>query len=129
MKLTYPIVMKQGEEFIIVYIPDFDINTQGKTEADAMAMARDAIGIIGVDMEDDNEELPTATPLNKIACKSDETVTLVDIDFLEYRRKNDMRAIRKNCTIPSWLSYEAEKAGINFSATLQAALKQELQLV
>jgi len=121
--------MKQGEEFIIVYIPDFDINTQGKTEADAMAMARDAIGIIGVDMEDDNEELPTATPLNKIACKSDETVTLVDIDFLEYRRKNDMRAIRKNCTIPSWLSYEAEKAGINFSATLQAALKQELQLV
>ena len=34
----------------------------------------------------------------------------------------------KNCTIPSWLNFEAEKAGINFSATLQAALKAELHL-
>ena len=35
----------------------------------------------------------------------------------------------KNCTIPSWLNFEAEKAGINFSATLQAALKAELHLI
>ena len=42
--------------------------------------------------------------------------------------KNDMRTIRKNCTIPSWLNFEAEKAGINFSAILQAALKAELNL-
>ena len=129
MKATYPIIMTQGKEFIIVYIPDFDINTQGKTEADAMAMARDAIGIVGIDMEDDNDQLPTPTTLSAIKAKKSDTVTLVDVDFAEYRRKNDMRAVKKNCTIPSWLSYEAEKAGINFSATLQTALKQELHLV
>ena len=129
MKATYPIVMTQGKELIVVYIPDFNINTQGKTEADAMAMARDAIGIIGIDMEDDNEQLPTPTTLSTIKAKKSDTVTLVDVDFAEYRRKNDMRAVKKNCTIPSWLSYEAEKAGINFSATLQAALKQELHIV
>jgi len=129
MKTTYPIVMTQGKELIVVYIPDFDINTQGKTEADAMAMARDAIGIIGIDMEDDNEQLPTPTTLSAIKAKTSDTVTLVDVDFAEYRRKNDMRAVKKNCTIPSWLSYEAEKAGINFSATLQTALKQELHIV
>ena len=129
MKATYPIIMTQGKEFIIVYIPDFDINTQGKTEADAMAMARDAIDIVGIDMEDDNEQLPTPTTLSAIKAKKSDTVTLVDVDFAEYRRKNDMRAVKKNCTIPSWLSYEAEKAGINFSATLQTALKQELHIV
>jgi len=129
MKATYPIVMTQGKELIVVYIPDFNINTQGKTEADAMAMARDAIGIIGIDMEDDNEQLPTPTTLSAIKAKKSDTVTLVDVDFAEYRRKNDMRAVKKNCTIPSWLSYEAEKAGINFSATLQTALKQELHIV
>jgi len=129
MKATYPIIMTQGKEFIIVYIPDFDINTQGKTEADAMAMARDAIGIVGIDMEDDNEQLPIPTTLSAIKAKKSDTVTLVDVDFSEYRRKNDMRAVKKNCTIPSWLSYEAEKAGINFSATLQTALKQELHIV
>ena len=57
-----------------------------------------------------------------------EIVTLVDVDFSEYRRKNDMRAVKKNCTIPSWLNFEAEKAGINFSAVLQAALKSELKI-
>jgi predicted RNase H-like HicB family nuclease len=129
MKATYPIVMTQGKELIVVYIPDFNINTQGNTEADAMAMARDAIGIIGIDMEDDNEQLPTPTTLSAIKAKKSDTVTLVDVDFAEYRRKNDMRAVKKNCTIPSWLSYEAEKAGINFSATLQTALKQELHIV
>jgi len=129
MKATYPIIMTQGKEFIIVYIPDFDINTQGKTEADAMAMARDAIGIVGIDMEDDNEQLPIPTTLSAIKAKKSDTVTLVDVDFSEYRRKNDMRTVKKNCTIPSWLSYEAEKAGINFSATLQTALKQELHIV
>ena len=129
MKATYPIIMTKGKEYLVVYIPDFDINTQGETEADAMSMARDAIGLVGIDMEDGHEDLPTPTLLCDVKSNSKaDTVTLVDVDFTEYRRKNDMRAVRKNCTIPSWLSYEAEKAGINFSATLQAALKQELHL-
>jgi post-segregation antitoxin (ccd killing protein) len=45
-----------------------------------------------------------------------------------YRKKNDTRAIRKNVTIPSWLNVEAKKAGINFSATLQGSLKDQLGL-
>ena len=90
-------------------------------------MARDAIGIMGIDMEDDGESLPAPTPVSEIRIDSD-IVTLVDVDFQEYRRKNDMRAVKKNCTIPSWLNFEAEKAGINFSALLTAALKRELKI-
>ncbi|MDO4381259.1 MAG: HicB family protein, partial [Clostridia bacterium] len=41
---------------------------------------------------------------------------------------NEMRTVKKNCTLPSWLCYEAEKANINFSAVLQAALKRELHI-
>ena len=55
-------------------------------------------------------------------------MTLVDIDFDIYRRKNELRAVKKNCTIPSWLNYEAEKANINFSQVLQDALIQKLNL-
>jgi len=36
--------------------------------------------------------------------------------------------VKKNCTIPSWLNVEAEKANLNFSAILQNALKQELHI-
>ncbi|MDR2568736.1 MAG: type II toxin-antitoxin system HicB family antitoxin [Oscillospiraceae bacterium] len=129
MKITYPIIISKGKEYFIVYVPDFNINTQGTDTADAMKMARDAIGIVGIDMEDENEALPIPTDITTIKRANDsDIITLVDVDFTEYRRKNDMRAVKKNCTVPSWLCYEAEKAGINFSATLQAALKQELQL-
>ena len=129
MKTAYPIIMSKGASFIVAYIPDFDINTQGADEADAMEMARDAIGLIGIDMQDDNESLPSPSALSDIQKSKDtDILTLVDVNFDEYRRKNDMKAVKKNCTIPSWLNFEAEKAGINFSATLQNALKTELKL-
>ena len=129
MKNAYPIVMTQGKELIVVYIPDFDINTQGKDIPDAIEMARDAIGLVGIDMEDDGEKLPMPTKLKDVkADKPESIVTLVDVDFDDYRRKNDLRTVKKNCTIPSWLNYEAEKAGVNFSALLQTAIKNELHI-
>lgn len=129
MKNAYPIIMTPDEEGFIVYVPDFNINTEGKSLADAIEMARDAIGIVGIDMEDENEKLPTPTPIAKVKTSSPaDTVTLVDIDFTEYRRKHDVHSVKKNCTIPSWLSFEAEKAGVNFSSVLTTALKKELNL-
>ena len=56
MKRAYPVILSKGKKFIIVYIPDFNINTQGKDYAEAIEMARDAIGIMGIDMEDEKEE-------------------------------------------------------------------------
>lgn len=130
MKRAYPIIMSQGKEFIVVFIPDFNINTQGEDIPTAIEMARDAIGLIGIDMEDEGEAIPTASSFSDISLKAEpnEMVTLVDVDFKEYRRRNEIRVVKKNCTIPSWLNAEAERAGINFSAVLQAALKQTLQI-
>lgn len=129
MKVAYPIVLSRGKTFVVVYVPDFNINTQGLDEADAMEMARDAIGLMGIDMQDENEQLPKPSTLADVhKANESDIVTLVDVDFVEYRRKNDMRSVKKNCTIPSWLEFEAEKAGLNFSAVLQTALKQELHI-
>lgn len=130
MKNAYPIIMTQGREFLVVFVPDFNINTQGKDVPEAIEMARDAIGIMGIDMQDDGEALPEASRLADVqaTAPSGSMVSLVDVDFAEYRRKNDLRTVKKNCTIPSWLNFEAERAGVNFSAVLQAALKRELHI-
>ena len=129
MKAAYPIIMSQGASHIVVFVPDFNINTQGSDYADAMEMARDAIGLVGIDMEDEQEPLPQPSTLSSVI-KEHETdrITLVDVDFTEYRRKNDLRTVRRNVSLPSWLNAEAEKAGVNVSAILQAALKQELHI-
>ena len=130
MKNAYPIVMTHGEKFIVVFIPDFNINTQGKDIPDAMEMARDAIGLIGIDMQDDGEALPQASSVSDVQARNScgGIVSLVDVDFDEYRRKQELRAVRKNVTIPSWLNEEAERANLNFSAVLQNALKTELHI-
>lgn len=126
MKQVYPVIFTALDSGYMAYVPDFEINTQGDDLAQAIEMARDAIGLMGIDMEDEQSVLPSPSPISSLKSAPNEIITLVDVDFTEYRRKNDIRAVKKNCTIPSWLNFAAERAGINFSATLQAALKKEL---
>lgn len=125
---AYPIILTPDTNGYTVYIPDFDIYTQGNELTEAITMSRDAIGLMGIDMEDDEQELPTPRNVTDIIVKDGELITLVDVDFTEYRRKNELKVVKKNCTLPSWLCYEAEKSNINFSQVLQTALKKELHI-
>ena len=129
MKRTYPIILSPDEDGFVVYIPDFHANTQGKDLTEAIEMARDAIGIMGIDMEDEKEALPEASAVSAVQKESEkDIISLVDVDFSEYRKQHDMRTVRRNVTLPSWLNFEAEKSGVNVSAILQKALKQELNI-
>lgn len=129
MKAAYPIILTQGAEKIVVYVPDFEINTQGADYADAMEMARDAIGLMGIDMEDDGEQLPAPRSMAEARREAgDGLVTLVDVDFAEYRRRNEMKTVRRNVSLPSWLDAAAREADVNVSAVLSKALKKELRI-
>ena len=128
MKKSYPIILTPDEKGFTVFIPDFNINTQGDDLTEAIEMARDAIGLMGIDMEDDKIAIPDASSVKDVKSAEGEIISLVDVDFAEYRRKNEIKVVKKNCTLPSWLCYEAERANINFSQVLQTALKRELHI-
>lgn len=125
MAVVYPVILSKEANGYFVTIPDFDANTEGETLEEAIFMARDAIGILGIEMEDEGEQLPT--PFSR-TCEKElgDQEALIDIDFEDYRKKHDNRTVKKNCTIPYYLNAQAEKAGINFSRLLQDALKREL---
>lgn len=126
MKQVYPIILHtETTGGYSVFVPDLDIGTQGETIAECIDMARDAIGLWGICEQDEGREIPSPVKLQP-PHESGELVTLVDIDFSAYRRANDMRTIRKNVTIPNYLNYLAEQAGINFSQVLQDGLRQRL---
>ena len=108
--------------------PIANIDTQGKDLADAIEMARDAISLWCVSEQDAGRSLPVPSELADARKKFGESVTLVDSDIDEYRRKLDARTVRKNLTLPSWLNEKAEKANVNFSQLLQRALKEELHI-
>lgn len=122
---AYPIILRHTGDGYYVVIPDFGSGTQGATIADAMAMARDAIGLMGIDFEDEGITIP-APNSKQVEKEEGDIVTLVDIDFAEYRRKVDNKAVKKNCTIPYWMSVEADKMGVNYSRLLQDAISNVL---
>ena len=135
MKRAYPTFIAESDGDYLVYVPDLEINTEGSSLVDAIEMARDAIGLKGITMEDLDQEIPEASEMSEAAEKANTdifdysagTATLVDVDFSEYRRKMDNKMVRRNVTLPSWMNYEAEKLGLNVSKVLQEALSAKLQ--
>ena len=98
MKNAYPIVITRGEQFCIVHVPDFDTGTQGESIADAMAMARDVIGMMGCFRQDEGQTIPEPSDISAIKAEANDLVTLVDVDFGEYRRKyygTELKQVRK----------------------------------
>ena len=138
MRNAYPIFIAEYNTDYLVYVPDLDIYTEGKDIPDAMAMARDAIGLAGISYEDINQVLPAPSSIETVIQKAKRNsdifdytqgiCTLVDVDFTEYRKRLQNRSVKKNCTIPYWLNVEAERQGINFSKILQEALINTLGL-
>ena len=58
MKKAYPVILTPAKIGYVVYVPDLDINTQGTDVADAIEMARDAIGLWGITEEDLGRPIP-----------------------------------------------------------------------
>jgi predicted RNase H-like HicB family nuclease len=129
MRQVYPIILTPEKKgWYSVYVPDFDSNTQGKDIADAMYMAEDLIGAMGCLLEDEDKEVPTPSNIKSIKAENDNITTLVAVDFAAYRKRYLQKTVKKTLTIPGWLNEAAERANVNFSATLQNALKQKLDL-
>ena len=88
-----------------------------------------------ISMEDDKENIPDPSRITELDISSgtfaeegETIVSFVDVDSAEYRRKIDTRTVRRNVALPSWLNYEAERAGVNVSRILQEALISTLHL-
>lgn len=142
MKVTYPIILTDCETNILVEVPDLEIlteaNEEGKpkgTMADAIMMARDAIGISCIEAEDEGREVAEPSEISTIDISKGTffeegkgIVTLVDVDLDAYRRMLDNKMVRRNVTLPNWLNREAEAARINVSKVLQEALILKLNI-
>ena len=138
MKNVYPVIftpLNDEKHTVLVEVPDMNILTEGYGMPDAIGMARDAIGLKGINIEDDGRDIPMPSELSAIDASTGTFaedgkgyVSLVDIDFTEYRRRTDNKTVRRNVTIPNWLNQEAEKAHLNVSRVLQEALMVKLNV-
>ncbi|HBM01896.1 MAG TPA: HicB family protein [Roseburia sp.] len=136
MKQVYPVIFTQLDDkkhTVLIEVPDLEILTEGFGMPNAIEMARDAIGLKVITMEDQKEKIPNPRMIKEIdalqgtfAQEGESWVSMVDVDFAEYRRRMDNKTVRRNVTLPNWLNQEAEKAHINVSGVLQEALMLKL---
>lgn len=130
MKLIYPAIFEKLEEQdgYCVTFPDLrGCVTQGASLSEAIENAQDAASGWVLDELEDGNAVPKASDIRDVDCK-DGFVNLIMLDMDGYAEKYGDKAVRKNCTIPAWLNTAAEKNNVNFSAVLQEALMEKINL-
>lgn len=127
MYKAYPAIFHAEDGGFWVEFPDLPgCVTEGNSIAEAVAEASSALGGFLCSMLDRGIELPAPSDLRAIAAEGDDFVSVVIADPLAFQKRT--KAIKKTLTIPEWLNEAAEARHINFSAVLQQALINQLQL-
>jgi predicted RNase H-like HicB family nuclease len=131
MKDTYifPAIFDYAEDGISIEFPDLPgcLPCADSSET-AVKNAKEALQLHLYGMEQDNEEIPEPTPFNEIKLEPNQILFLTEVFMPPFRERMRTRYVKKTLSIPSWLNAEAEHCGINFSAILQQALKNELHI-
>ena len=124
VKVVYAARFHQEDGGYWVEFPDLDgCVTEGDDLAEAIDMATEALGLFVSSLMDRGIPFAPPTPIEKLD-PEDGFLTYISADPAPLRRNS--KPVKKTLTIPSWLNKEAEKAGINFSKTLQRALELAL---
>ena len=129
----YHAIFSYEDDGIHVTFPDLPgCITFGKDEDEAIRMAREAVSLHMYGMEQDAEDIPEPSSLKALArdeeLEDNEVFFLVEAFMPAFREKQNKRIVKKTLSIPYWLNAEAERQGINFSQTLQQAIKQQLNI-
>ena len=125
-KMVYPVIFTQAENIILIEVPDLEILTEASNITEAIDMARDAVGLKLISLEDDGTEIPYSTDILKIDVNKG-TFFNEGISYVSMV-KVDNKSVRRNITLPNWLNIEAEKAHINVSKVAQEALMEKLSV-
>lgn len=130
MKYAYTAVFTPEESGLYsVHFPDLPgCYTSGDNLPDAVRMAQDALCLHLYDLEQDKQDIPAASNPGDVKVETGGFTSIVAVDTETYRRFYENKSVKKTLTIPMWLNEQAERANVNFSQTLQKALKEELDI-
>jgi predicted RNase H-like HicB family nuclease len=124
----FPAVFQQETDSrFSIWFPDLPgCATSGHSLPEALSMARDALcGWLDCAIAN-NDTIPQASGVDDLAREPGQHATLIDVDLDAYRRSKEQRTVRRNVSLPAWMNDAAERLGLNVSAILQQALREQL---
>lgn len=139
MLSAYPACFIKEDNGYSVIFPDLNnLATCGDTLDEALAMAIDCLAGYLYWLRNDGETAPEPSPttdinpaeiMKDLEISSEEAfVNIITVDVAEYAKTHFEKSVKKTLTIPAWLNKAALEQNINFSQTLQDALKKQLHL-
>ena len=140
MLTVYPACFFKESNGYSVVFPDLNwLSTCGDSVQDAMEMAIDCLAGHIYMSQKLGEQIPAPSNIADINIEKVEEeldlqaveaiVNLVSVDVKEYAKTHFEKAVKKTLSIPMWLNSAAEAENINFSKTLQEALKVKLNIL
>lgn len=96
-KYAYPAVFTAENNSYSVSFPDVEgCLTFGETIPEAIEMAEDALCLMLYDLEEEGSEIPKPSDAKELKVESNEFVTMIACDTVEYRKFYDNKAVKKN---------------------------------
>ncbi|NRT32459.1 putative RNase H-like HicB family nuclease [Clostridium beijerinckii] len=95
---------------------------------EGMRNAKEALELHLFGMEDDGDEIPKTTEPQNIKLNKGQFLVPIKVYMKPVREEMNNKAVKKTLTIPYWLNKIAEQEKINFSALLQTAIKEKLDI-
>jgi predicted RNase H-like HicB family nuclease len=122
MEYVYPAIFHRNkdESFTITY-PDLPgCISEGKTIGNAMYMAQSALSQWIGYLLDKKQEIPSASPSQKIKVTHGDFVNLICAEV------RDAKAVKRTVSIPKWMDDKVIQSGLSLSRVLQDALVERL---
>lgn len=114
-RYIYPAIFEYAEDGISISFPDLPgCFSCANSDEEAILMAKDALGLHLYSLEEDNDEIPIPTPINKICIEPNQAVVLVEVFMPTMRTAIENYSVKKTLSIPQWLNKLAVEKNINF---------------
>ncbi|MBR6794745.1 MAG: type II toxin-antitoxin system HicB family antitoxin [Clostridia bacterium] len=130
-RYAYVAIFSYEEDGISIEFPDlpgcYPCADKNDT-AGAIANAKEALGLHLWGMEQDEEEIPAATPITKLTLEAHQVPFLVEVFMPPVRERINSKFVKKTLSLPAWLAAKADEEGVNCSKIFQNALMEYLHL-
>ena len=127
MLYTYTAVITHADNVYYARVPDIPgCITTATSLSEAIDLITDALCGCLVVLEDEGISPAAPTHQNDIEHEASSVLTIIRADTIKYRSMTDTKSVRKNVSLPAWMSNLADKRGLNCSKVLQDALLSKL---
>lgn len=126
-RYSFIAVFNYADDGISISFPDLPgCYPCADSEDEAFNNAREALGLHLWGMEQDNEDIPSPTPLRNIKLGANDVAVKVEVFMPPVRERVNNKFVKKTLSLPAWLAAQADRDGVNCSKVFQNALIEHL---